>query len=75
MERRERAGRDVTADADAGFLPFGWALAVPSHLILCDFMVLALFQIRASGVTVVLKKTASFCRFTVAVSGLATAVA
>jgi hypothetical protein len=56
MERRERTGRDVTANADAGFLPFGWALAVPSHLILCDFMVLALFQYCASGFTVVLKK-------------------
>jgi len=60
MERRERAGRDVAADADAGFLPFGWALAVPRHLILCDFMVLALFQYRASGFTVVLKKLHHF---------------
>ncbi|MNV58232.1 hypothetical protein D3C71_1505950 [compost metagenome] len=69
MECRERAGRDVAADADAGFLPFGWALAVPVHLVLCDFMVLALFQYRASGFPVVLKKTASFCRCAVAVSG------
>ncbi len=35
-----------------GFLPFGWALAVPSHLILCDFMVLALFQYCASSFSV-----------------------
>ncbi len=66
---KERGG-DVTADADAGFLPFGWALAVPSHLILCVILWYWLFSNTArQSFSAVLKEIASFCRCTVAVSG------
>lgn len=64
MERRERAGRDVTTDADARFLPLGWALVMQSYIVLYNFMVLAFFQYRASGFAVVLKKTPTLARVT-----------